>query len=430
MPIVAQVVNWSPRRLADTGDTMKPSIRHSLIVALMGAWVAGCVPVMGPGGTGSGLRWPWEVAPPYRYLGISHYHQKRLMDVEGEFTQLAVSPSGKQVVFSGRDSRDDYMMFIGDIGGSVRFLAKTGNYPEYISWSRDEKTLLYLTQETTREGMRPDAPADVPGIPSGKTINLMTIATGEVRRVITLPGIGSFYPSPTHDFAMIYGFIGYGVGYGGNKTNFAFDTIDVASGERRPLNGSVGEMNLTYAGVWSPDGAKMAAMAPLPPGEGDGQRVYVLNRPDWTVGDPIGTLAWNSRLHWSADGQTLSAFQVTREDGFSVTTLSPGAPPKLSASATFDRPPQGYLYWYETVLPSPDGRRAVLTRQAQSTAPQVLQVPERPKPTNLLVDTADKSVREVAPGLVPIAWLNDKQILCHTGRDLSDQAKRLKVVDL
>ena len=300
-----------------------------------------------------------------------------------------------------------------------------GDGPGFVR-IRDEKTLLYLTQETTREGMRPDARPDTPAMPSGKTINLLTIATGQARRVITLPGVGAFYPSPTHDYAMIAGFEAVPT----SKREYAVDVVDLATGQRRPLAASPGAMNLTYAGVWSPDGARMAAMTPLEPLEGDGQRVRVLERPDWVVGDPIGTIAWNSRLHWSADGQTLSAYQLTREDGFSVTTLTPGAPAALRASIPLERPPEGFTFWYETVLPSPDGRRVFMTRQAQSTAPQVLQAQQRPKPTNLLIDTADKSVRGVATGLIPIAWLNDKQMLCHTGRDLSDQAKRLTVVDL
>ncbi|MOA25743.1 hypothetical protein D3C78_1464870 [compost metagenome] len=101
----------------------------------------------------------------------------------------------------------------------------------------------------------------------------------------------------------------------------------------------------------------------------------------------------------------------------------------VRARIPLEGPPAGYYYSYDPTLQSPDGRRVLVTRQATSTEPEAPAAGggDQPQPVNLLFDLEAKAARQIAPELTPIGWLNDRQVLCYSGRD---QAKRLRVVDL
>ena len=380
-----------------------------------------------PAGLGAGAGSEFggmETPEPYRYLGRSHYEGKVLLDLEAEFDQLAIAPTGKQVVFRGRESRDAYELFVADLDGSIRLLAPTDREPQHLHWSNDETTLLYLTQETTREGMAPGAPPDIPGIPSGMSLHHLTLASGQDRNVLELPGMGAFFPSPTNEYAAVYGF----TGYGGSKIAAPFDLVDVATGQRRALGGDVQEIYLTYAGQWHPDGRRLAVIDALRP-PAQGMRVLTYTAPEWTPTEVMRGLAWPGQLWWAAKADTLETFRISENDELVFEALATGVAPRPFLTVPLEAAPAGFRFEYGAVLPSPARGRYLIRRGASSTAPQVLAAGEAapPAPANLLIDRRTGVVEPVAPGLTAIGWLEEGRLLAYAGKD---QRKRLVVVSI
>lgn len=382
--------------------------------------VTACGPTMGPassaGGAGpDGWRWPWEGSAPYRNLGTTHYGGQQLLEVEGEFADIAVSPSGKQVVFSGRESPDDYRLFLADIDGRIRELAKTAPGPQNLSWSLDEKTLMFLTQETAPMGQRPGSP---PALPHGKTIHLLTLADGSLRPVLDLPGLGAFLPSPNHRYAAVFGF----PVDGGSKLDFKLDIVDISTGERTTVPGQEGEASAIHPIRWIANGETLVGSIFSEPPRQHEARIVTLTPPDGSVRHLMDQLSEAQTLSWSLDGTTMRTYVLKDGIELVVTEQSEEAEPVAIATIPLEAAPEGHAFRYETVLRSPDGQRLFTVRGTQRTTPDYEVLPER---VNVLIDVNAKSARHVAPGLTPLAWLDNSRLLCHSGQD---QTKRLHVV--
>ncbi len=364
----------------------------------------------------------WEIlfppAPTYRFLGSSWYDGKRLLDLSGEFSERTLSPTGRKLAFTGRDSRDDYVLFVAEIGGSIRKVAKVGPQALSLSWTADERSIFYQVQETTRAGLSPDAPADMPGIPDGFSLWRVDLASGQTRSLARLPGNGLMAASPGGDIVAL-------VGFSADKVSSDVKVMRVDTGEERSVATGLTPSYTAGNPVWSPDGKHFGLLHYVP---GSSSSVAIFSEPQWIGTDVESRVVTGLLRGWSADGATLNFGYV--EPGVRVVrdryTLGSGA--TQSASVELEPPPVDKYAGVDWAMLAPDTNRAVLTL---SLHPKVLSYLNcrSTRWKNLLVNFDSGAVAEIATGLTPVGWLNDNQILFHSG-EYTSQEKKLSVIDL
>jgi Tol biopolymer transport system component len=365
----------------------------------------------GTGSTG-GVRLPWESGSKYRYQGAAVYDGKPLASIQAEFDKLSLSPSGKYIAFSGRESQHDYSLYIGEVGGSVRHLAKTGLEPQRLTWSADEKTLTFLIQEVTREGMRPDAPPEVPWIPAGQSLYQVSTSGGEPRLVRKAGRDGYMSVSPSGEFAAI------------SRWEKGIDLVNLATGQEQVVAAAAEDMHYP---AWSPDGTTLAflALRSEPPRS---PVVMKVQAPEWEATAIRDLTAWDVpySVRWAPDGTTFRVYSLSQQGDLRITRIDASNEAVVSPLYELGRSPFEQPYSYESVLVSPDEQRVLLRRYVvTSFEPDSFSMPVPHE--NMLLTLADKSLRAAAPGLTPIGWLNSRQILAYAGKD---QDKRLVVQDL
>lgn len=157
------------------GTARRTQALGSLLAAFT---LAGCTAAGGllsPGS--SGWRWPWEAGTRYRYQGAAVYEGKTLAAIQAEFDQLSLAPSGRFVAFRGREPNNEYWLYIGEIGGNVRKVARTGLEPQSlvvrpgsaatvaiggekmpIGWLNDRQILFYTGNEQDKRLVAVDLP--------------------------------------------------------------------------------------------------------------------------------------------------------------------------------------------------------------------------------------------------------------------------------
>ncbi len=397
-------------------------LRGVLIICLLQGFVTACVPVTSPAsGCGEApsrtWRWFWESGDTYRYQGTAHYDQKRLSDVSGEFAELAISPSGQKVAFQGRDAQDDYSLFVGDIGGSIRKVAKTGLGPQHLQWSSDETSLFFLTREVTRAGMRPDAPPDAVPLPDGFTLWRASVADGALQSIARLKNLGSYFVSPLADQVLLNGF-------GAEKADSPLELLSVASGTKQTVPSEAMSLSTTHAARWSPTGQKFAVLNDKP----SGTHPILFEGTDWQP-TPLETVQWSSgyaHLGWSSDGSTLDTYFLDRTNRITRHRYANGATSPQITQVSLPALTDGQSYRIEGLWAAPDGNRVLvcrsIVRQTSGCGDQVV-VP----PHNRLISFETKVESDVAQGMTPLGWLNERQLICHSGQA---QDKRLVTVDL
>lgn len=195
-----------------------------------------------------------------------------------------------------------------------------------------------------------------PRLYSGATMGIIDPVTGETTGLGAIPkGVGDVTSAPAWSpdgTRLVFG------ARGG-----ALYSVDVPSGARSLLVRLPGEHLDSVDGIaWSPDGAYIAVMNDLEPGDG---RLYVMNADGSDV--RVLTEGWGPSVTWSPDGTRLAyvdasgpdeAVRVVPLDGPALTEI--GSPPAVRCG---DR-----LFCEDDLTWSPDGSRIAFRSAGRGSA--------------------------------------------------------------
>jgi hypothetical protein len=379
----------------------KTNLNQIIITALGATFAAGCG--LFPG-------FPGFDGPANRIQGNGVYDQQLLADIQSSFELLVVSPSGKRVAFSGRESQSDYGIYVGDLGGKVHKLAQTGNEPSSIFWSGDERTLTYLTQLVRPNP--PGTPAGVPAFPTGKAVFQLSVDGGEPRLV---PGIGDYISvAPTADRAML--------GSSGGLVLVDFATVAYHTGPP--------SLDNVVFGSWTHDGQTLAFTAERSNGQ-TRNRLIATAKADTAESTELlefGDQFMPTQFRWSVNSKTLNAYGLTRSGDIERITLALESGTHTIKDFQMPQSPiAGHPYSFSGIWVSPDETRVLLRRSVVVEGPESYHYTTVVPAENVLLTLADGSAKVLTPDTEPIAWLNDHQFLGYLGKALE---KRLVIHEM
>ena len=215
-----------------------------------------------------------------------------LSSPDKDFWGPAVSPDGKQIVFTyGNDKNGDELYLAGADGGELRPLTHNGRSNYLPAWSPDGKTISFISQNGSDRN----------------SAEIYTVAVDGGRETrLTQNDAWEYGTSWSPDGRSIV----FGSERGGRWQIY---TMQPDGSEQLPL----GYPAHGNAPVWSPDGTRIAFTSDR---DGDDE-IWVMNPDGTDQRNLTNNNAWDDNPQWSPDGSRI-AFTSDRDGGHNLFVMN------------------------------------------------------------------------------------------------------------